>query len=95
MKTALIISGIWILGYFITVFWYLLFCRLYGDYDPEDLYDFCDNDELEMLVVFIFGWPLAIIVLLMISLWLCIKKLMIAGIETIVAIRDARRDKND
>lgn len=95
MKTALIITGAWIVGYFITVFWYMLFCRLYGNYEPEDLYDFYNNEDSELILVFIFIWPLAIIILLMISLWLCMKKLMIAGIETIVALRDARRDKDD
>lgn len=81
-----LIIGIWVIGYFITFFLSMLIDRLNG-LDPETVYNIDDEDP-DWVIAMILLWPLVLIFCIFYILWKCLKKLMIAIIETIVAIRD-------
>jgi hypothetical protein len=83
---------IWIAGYFITLFLCMLIDRL-GGLDPEAVYNGYDigGEDFDALIALIFLWPLMLIFLILCIVWKCLRKLMIATIEVIVAIKDTHK----
>jgi hypothetical protein len=83
---------IWIIGYFITLFLCMLIDRL-GGLDPEAVYNGYDIDGeyFDMTIALIFLWPFVLIFCIFWIMWKCLRKLMIATIEVIVAIKDTHK----
>lgn len=92
MKILLFIL-IWILGYLISVFLFMLISRLSGE-DPDDVYGF-DEDYFIIYAGLLALWPLGLFLEILLFVLKFFKKWFVFAIETIVAIKERREDESN
>ena len=88
-----IIAGIWVFGYLLTVFLFMLICRLEGE-DPEDVYEL-DGDDAAIYLFLILLWPLGLAVEILYFLYKFLKKWFVLIIETIVAVKEMKDEEEE
>ena len=86
---ALIIVGVWLFGYLLALFLFMLIFRLEGD-DPEDVYEI-NSDTAGMYLFLIFIWPIALVIEILYFLYQFLKKWFVLAIEVIVAAKELKQ----
>ncbi len=85
------IAGIWIFGYLLTVFLFMLICRLEGD-DPEDVYELDDNN-VGIYILLILLWPIGLVIEILYFLYKFLKKWFVLAIEAIIAAKELKQEE--
>lgn len=93
-----VIAGVWFFGYFLTVFLFMLICRLEGD-DPEVVYEL-DEKTAAIYLFLILLWPIGFVIEILYFLYQFLKKWFVLAIEVIVATKELKQkeyeeDNND
>ena len=86
-----IILGIWLVGYLVSLFFTMLVFRLTGE-DPEDVYEFNDDNVLIYAFEIIF-WPIALIGFFIYFTFRFLKKWYVFAIEFIIAEKELKEEK--
>lgn len=88
---ALIIIGGWLVGYAITLFFFMLILRLLGD-SPEEVYGI-DSGNAELYLLIGVVWPLFLLCELLYLIWRFLKKWFVFAIELIVASKEIKEEE--
>ena len=88
-----VIAGIWLFGYLLTVFLFMLMCRLEGE-APEDIYEL-DEDNTGIYMFLMLLWPLGLAIETLYFLYKFLKKWFVLVIELIIARKEMKMDKEE
>lgn len=93
MRSWVLFAGIWVFGYLLTIFLFMLICRLEGE-DPEDVYEL-DGDDAAIYLFLILLWPLGFAGETLYFLYKFLKKWFVLIIELIIARKEMNEDEDD
>lgn len=88
-----IFGVIWLFGFLLSIFFWLLIWRLAGD-DPEDVYE----PEVEWIPIYLSClalWPFVLAAELSYFLYKFVKKWLVLAVETIVAIKEIKDEERE
>lgn len=91
---AILIPFIWVVGYLISLFLFMLIRRLTGE-DPDDVYTLDDESNVIIYFFLILLWPLGLAAELLYFLFIFLRKWFVLIIETIVAVKEIKDEEED
>lgn len=88
-----VIAAVWFFGYLLTVFLFMLICRLEGE-DPEDIYEL-DEGNVAIYMGLMLLWPLGLVIETLYFLYKFLKKWFVLIIELIIAGKEMKENEDD
>ena len=90
---AVIFIIVWLFGFLLSIFFWLLICRLNGE-DPEDVYEF-DVEWIPIYLSCLALWPFVLAAEISYFSYKFVKKWFVLAIETIVAAKESKEEDNE